>query len=824
MCNGVSSMCLMILLLFSCVCLLQIHNLQAFFIARNQPSSSVYTTRYSLLTPAKRCTQLQAVVAKKKIIPIDERQVLRADEYSVDAYRGDLLEKYYNQRPLQVWDRLIDIGSPIATWWLATKFDNLTASWRSAEEQQRLQRVRAAELKDAIVQGKSVTFIKSGQALALRPDLLKSTDYVEELQKLQDEVGTFENEIAMQIIADDLGRPPQDMFDFDPPYPIASASIGQVYRARLKTTNELVAVKVQRPDSMRTVPVDMYILRKLANYVKTKRKLRSNLVGIADGFGEQLYQELNYLQEAANCKKFKQYYGDIPGIYVPDIYDNYTSRRVLTMEFVEGVKGPWTNGGEKMLTIGLQCSVLQLLGTGFFHSDPHRGNLLQTPKGELAYLDFGMMNEIASEQRYAMIGVILGLVNQDLALMIRSMETLEFFVPGTNVTNVIAALKTAVKDATNTRTSTDPSTTSTKQSLNTNNLNFTRLNENIVRIQNELPIQLPPFYTMIIRSLTILEGLALYVDKDFRLVKGAYPFVAKQILSNPTPELNRLLRSVLLTEEGRIRWDKLESLLSIAASANDAVEKGNFQGLKQAQDRSDVMKKLRNNATMETDEESNNVTIEIISRILDYLLSENGNYLREPLIDEIIEITEALGLTSQRLVSLATFGIIPSPKQNPDREKLMNFFRVLNTLFSQSASKLSSATLTADDQSDVRKSSRTSSMAVLTKLFIFLQDFLANPQMYNVQLEKLQPIIGKLTLLARQVVGKVVERNTRSFIQNMVTPGRVEQVLPLISRALDMIPVDFVTNIFDRTSDGGESERGEGVVAEPQPAQSAFDT
>ena len=143
-----------------------------------------------------------------------------------------------------------------------------------------------------------------------------------------------------------------------------SASIGQVYKARLKSSGKLVAIKIQRPDILDYTPIDLYILRKLASYLKKKYKLRSNILGIANEFGVQLFGELNYTQEALNCIRFKELYGKIPNIYVPDVYLNMTTNRVLTMEFVEGTKGPWEAGGEKMLTVGLQCSVLQLLESG----------------------------------------------------------------------------------------------------------------------------------------------------------------------------------------------------------------------------------------------------------------------------------------------------------------------------------------------------------------------------------------------------------------------------------------------------------------------------
>jgi predicted unusual protein kinase regulating ubiquinone biosynthesis (AarF/ABC1/UbiB family) len=209
-----------------------------------------------------------------------------------------------------------------------------------------------------------VTFIKSGQALALRPDIVKSPEYIRELTKLQDEVGVFSNDLAMEIFRTELGFNATDVFEFCSPDPIASASIGQVYKAKNKETGQFVAIKIQRPDVIKTCTIDMYIIQRIALYLKKRFKLRSDMLGIANEFGVQLFSELNYTQEALNCIRFKGLYGRVPGIYVPDVYLKYTSTRVLTMEFVEGSKGPWATGGERMLTVGLQCSVLQLLESG----------------------------------------------------------------------------------------------------------------------------------------------------------------------------------------------------------------------------------------------------------------------------------------------------------------------------------------------------------------------------------------------------------------------------------------------------------------------------
>eukprot|EP00981_Chlorochromonas_danica_P000920 scaffold222_cov176-Ochromonas_danica.AAC.7 len=692
-------------------------------------------------------------------------------------FDGKLLDDYYNRRPWQIVSRLLEIGTPVLNWWIATKYDNLTASFRSAEEQSDLVSLRAQQLKDAIVQGKSITFIKSGQALALRQDLLKSADYVRELQKLQDEVGTFDNDVAMQIISDELGRPANEIYEFDPPYPIASASIGQVYRARLKDphlNNTLVAVKVQRPEALETVGIDMYILRKIAGYIVKKRKLRSDLVGVADEFGSQLYDELNYRKEASNCLKFKQYYGSIPRIYVPDVYFNYTGQRVLTMEFVEGVKGPWKVNGETMLTVGLQCSVLQLLGTGFFHSDPHRGNLLQTPDGKLAYLDFGMMSEVPASKRYAMVGTVLGLVNKDLSMVINSLAELDFFPPETNTTVVIDALNGAIMNAT--------------ERGKVSSLNFSRLNENIRGIQDKLPVRLPPYYTMIIRSLTILEGLAHYVDKDFRLIKGAYPFILRQILSEPQPEMNRFLRMILLDEKNHIRWERLEQFLTISKSADDAM-KGDFQALKDAQEQADVMKQFQQlqsssssssplkqtpsvqNTTKKGDDR---FTVEVVSQVVDYLLSDRGSFLREPLIEEIVDTVESLGITVHSMLSIMSNRLIPAPEQRPDREKVTRFLRLFELV------------AVGTTNSTMASAGRSRSRAIVIGLGQQVSRFLQSQESAAATFEQWQPVLSKVADLIQQVMQRLLERAAQRTVKTVLSAKNVEVTLPLISKMLDL--------------------------------------
>jgi predicted unusual protein kinase regulating ubiquinone biosynthesis (AarF/ABC1/UbiB family) len=211
------------------------------------------------------------------------------------------------------------------------------------------------------------------------------------------------------------------------------------------------------------------------------------------------------------------------------------------MEWIEGEKGPWMQDGERLLTIGLQCSVLQMLDSGFFHADchrwvrivplpciccfhacsetdllaAHRGNLLRMQDGRLAYLDFGMMCTVPPEERYALVGATLGLQNRDVRLVASSLVKMGFLPDESSMDVVVPALERAVNEA--------------SDGQGASRLNFTKLNTNVNALSAELQFRVPPFYSLIVRTLTMLEGLALSVDPDFRLVMGAYPYIAKQV-------------------------------------------------------------------------------------------------------------------------------------------------------------------------------------------------------------------------------------------------------------------------------------------------------
>jgi predicted unusual protein kinase regulating ubiquinone biosynthesis (AarF/ABC1/UbiB family) len=384
----------------------------------------------------------------------------------VTGYDAKAIEKYYDMRPLQVGWRLNSLGLPLLAWYGRLLMDRATG----VLDLPSVQRQRGKELREAFVRSNSVALIKSGQALSLRPDIIKNKIWAEELGKLVDAVGSFSDAQAMSIIRTQLNDivptmeaskdrkwkdsyeqrrgiaktklekivsndPVLSLFEFENDYrAVASASIGQVYKAKLRRGPQLeaaigkemaakwggryVAIKVQRPDVASSVSLDMYLLRRTATWLS---KMRSgDILGIADQFGMQLFGELDYEREADNCLRFRDLYGKgwDDKIMVPDVCTSLTRKRVLVMEWVDGMKGPWDGEeGIETVRLGLKCSVDQLMTTGLFHADPHRGNLLRTPDGKLAFLDFGMMADIDEEDRYGLFGLCIGLQNKDLPLI-----------------------------------------------------------------------------------------------------------------------------------------------------------------------------------------------------------------------------------------------------------------------------------------------------------------------------------------------------------------------------------------------------------------------
>jgi len=546
------------------------------------------------VTPiSSNSSSVPAVVMESELRPAPQehlKSIHVVDEPEAPRYDPEAIAAEYGNRPFKVWGRLLGILWTFLTFVLALLWDKQTGQ---LEKNQRKRAVRVRE----VLTGLGPAYIKIGQALSTRPDLVPPL-YLEELTQLQDQLPPFSNELAYQFITEELGDRPENIYAELTADPIAAASLGQVYKGKLKS-GETVAVKVQRPGLAQLITLDLYILRQIAAWTTNNvKRVRSDLVGIMDEFGARIFEEMDYAHEGRNAERFAQLYGHVQDIYVPRIYWQYSGRRVLTMEWINGVK--LTNPQEirelgldarYMVEVGVQCSLLQLLEHGFFHADPHPGNLLATPDGKLAYLDFGMMSEVKPYQRYGLIEAVVHLVNRDFDGLANDYVKLEFLTPDTDLAPIIPALKSVFDGALGASVAA---------------LNFKSITDQLSQVMYDFPFRVPAYYALIIRSLVTLEGIAINVDPDFKVLSKAYPYVAKRLLTDQSPELRNSLQD-LLFKDGSFRWNRLENLL--------------------------------NNAQESQDYDIN----QVLEQTVEFLFSDRGEFIRDSLAEEIVKGVDDLG-------------------------------------------------------------------------------------------------------------------------------------------------------------------------------------
>lgn len=419
--------------------------------------------------------------------------------------------------------------------------------------------LRAVELR-TLLSGLGPSFVKIGQALSARPDLLPQV-YLETLADLQDRLPSFPNEIAFAVIEEELGRPIQSVYSEISEEPVAAASLGQVYKAVLRETGEQVAVKVQRPGIGESISIDMLLLRRLMGAVDNNLpQISQPLVPLVDEFAARLFGELDYVQEGKNAEKFQALYGGMPRVRTPKIVWSATSRRVLTMEWIEGVKltnKPAMDAAGLSITdfvdVGIECTLRQLLEHGFFHADPHPGNLLASRDGTLVYLDHGMVSNAPEYARFGIIAHVVHLVNRDYEAMCRDYYTLQFMDPSIDTRPIAPALQAFFDDV---------------LEASVSELNFKAIVDGLGAVLFAYPFRVPAYYALILRSLTVLEGLALQADPNYKLLAKAYPYMARRLLTDPAPELRGSFEE-LVFQDGKLRWKRLENLLREGSKSQD---------------------------------------------------------------------------------------------------------------------------------------------------------------------------------------------------------------------------------------------------------------
>ncbi|AFY75195.1 putative unusual protein kinase [Synechococcus sp. PCC 7502] len=378
------------------------------------------------------------------------------------------------------------------------------------------------------------TFIKVGQSLSTRIDLFPP-EYVQAFSELQDKVPAFDSRDAIAILEIELGKSLYSVYRDFSLEPIAAASLGQVHRGVLHTGEEVV-IKVQRPKLRELFDLDRVVcaqlLKVLRRYFKWMKQY--DLEGIFAEFFTILYQEIDYRQEGKNADRFRANFANNPEVVVPRVYWEYSSAKVLTLEFVPGIKVndlpalAANNIDPKAITeIGIRCYLKQFLQDGFFHADPHPGNLAVTSGGSLVFYDYGMMSEVVTIDREQMVKSFLAILRKDANSLVDTLTAMGLIEKVGDMTAIKRMMKFVLERFTD-------KPVDIKE--------FGEIKSELYIIFEKQPFRLPPKMTYLLKSLSTLAGVALILDPEYNFKSAAQPFIKSLIVNQGGGMLGAIAR------------------------------------------------------------------------------------------------------------------------------------------------------------------------------------------------------------------------------------------------------------------------------------------
>ncbi len=384
---------------------------------------------------------------------------------------------------------------------------------RSIFEYTREERIRMA------IEEIGGTYVKLAQLLSNRPDVVSEV-IIAEFQKLQSHAQPFKTEKIKAIVELELGHPVDKMFSFFDPIPLGSASIGQVHRAKLNTGEEVV-VKVQRPNIRQMIEADLDILkiivRRGGEYLE--RIGISNPMDIVKAFEKSILKELDFLNEARNLEQFRNVYKNDPDFVVPKPYKNLSTERVLIMEFVSGCKITdvkrlieWGLDPRKIAEKGLDVYLRQIFEEGYFHADPHPGNVLVRPDGKIILIDFGMVGRLMQQDKFALAGIFLSMAQQNARGMALNFRKLAIEGEIENMTALEQDLNEFISDFSR---------------LDVEELSVAEMSQRLQAIIFKYKIRVPGSIFLILRALAILDGIGKIVHPEFNAFDYIKPYGLK---------------------------------------------------------------------------------------------------------------------------------------------------------------------------------------------------------------------------------------------------------------------------------------------------------
>ncbi len=371
------------------------------------------------------------------------------------------------------------------------------------------------------------TFVKFGQLLSIRSDILPESVLIE-LQKLQDTVAPMPLGTARRIIQKELGAPIDDVFEEFDPTPLGSASIGQVYRARLRG-GDTVAVKVQRPEAPGRVEADLEIMRDFAAFLDRRfgRRIFVDVRGLVAEFDVVIRRELDYTAEAGNARRFAINFADTP-VVIPEIYLERSTPKVLTMRYIEGTRfrdiRPLTlnlRERRRVASMGAEAIFKMAFEDGFFHGDPHPGNLILTPDGTLALLDFGMVGFMSRSDIEALSGLFIAVIQRDAGAALRGLEGLGV----TYSTDVRADLVQDLREF-----------LYKYSGLSVGEVTLGQALSELISLTRKYRLRVPPVFPLLVKALVTAEGLARAMDPTINVYEIARPYAQRLVSERYSPE------------------------------------------------------------------------------------------------------------------------------------------------------------------------------------------------------------------------------------------------------------------------------------------------
>ncbi|CAK9012299.1 Uncharacterized aarF domain-containing protein kinase At1g71810 [Durusdinium trenchii] len=567
------------------------------------------------------------------------------------------IRTYWQRRPLQLLTRFIEAGLKVGGYTFQMKLDELL------ERSDEMRPQRAVEARELITD-LGVTFIKIAQVWASRPDILPK-EYLKEYEKLLEQVRPFGKDLALETLRrGDSGRPAVELFQdlsvFDAP--VASASVGQVYKATMN--GKTVAVKVQRPDVREQSTLDLYVIRTAAAlgamlpFDQLQRQSKQ-LMELIDLTAPTFVKELDYEIEASHQRRFAETVESCDlirdTIVVPEIL--FANRAVLWQEWLDGKKltepGAAQEQAGRVVKLLLNSYMVQFLETGYLHGDPHPGNFILMGDGRLGILDYGLMTEITADKRMSFIEFLMHLQAKEYKSCLTDLINLEFFPPALKedkealdiiVPTLATTLATLYEEGGDLKKKREMFAKQREEMKEAGKLDGLREKLQAISKKYAGAFRLPPYFTLILRAFSTLEGLGLKSDENFAIVKECFPYIARRLIVDDSFRMREALRSYLYKGRSRIAVSRIDELSSGF---------GNFTNLmKGSRSESAAAGGVRAPATTGpaaghaeggAERSSARPQLDSASReIAEVIFSAEGNFLQDLLIDEGVAAIDAL--------------------------------------------------------------------------------------------------------------------------------------------------------------------------------------